>query len=168
MRSTKKILFFVYSFLAISVISTAHPFYVSIFQIDQNKENKSLEISVKIFADDLLLALENNGERIIFLGEERERKDANDMIFNYIKSKFKLTINGNSVDYHFIGKEMESDALWSYLEVDGIAELKSVEVTCDLLTEIHPTQSNVIQVNNGEIIKTMLLSERKKSDSLTF
>lgn len=168
MRSTKKILFLIYSLMVLPVFISAHPFYVSIVQLDYNRENKSIEISVKIFADDLLIALEEKGQRIIFLGEERERPDANEIIFNYIKSKLKLTVNGKNIDYRFIGKEMESDALWTYLEADDIDDLKEVKVTCDLLTEIHETQSNVIQVNNGDEIKSMLLSNRKISDVVTF
>lgn len=168
MRSTKKVLFLVYIFLFFSVFASAHPIYVSICQIDYNRENKSLEISVKIFADDLLLALENKGERIIFLGEERERADANEIISNYIHSKLKLVVNGKKVEYKFIGKELESDAVWSYLETVNVGELKEIEVTCDILTEMYETQNNAIQVNNGDVIKTMLLNNRKTKDSINF
>jgi len=168
MRSTRKIFFLVYAFLLISIIASAHPFYVSICQIDYNRKNKALEISVKIFADDLLLALENKGERIIFLGEERERPEANEIISEYLKSKLKIKVNGKEVDYKFIGKELQSDALWTYLETDTVGELKEIEVSCDILMEMHETQNNAIQVNNGDGIKTMLLTNRKFTDKLSF
>ncbi len=168
MRSGKKIIILIYTFLLISVIATAHPFYVSICQIDYNRENKTLEISVKTFADDFLLALENKGERIIFLGEERERPDANKIISEYFKSKLKIKVNGKGVDYKFIGKELQSDALWTYLETDTVGELNEIEVSCDILMEMHETQNNAIQINNGNGIKTMLLTKRRITDKLSF
>ncbi len=168
MRNTKKIFFLLYIFLFLSFFASAHPFYVSICQIDFNRESKSLEISVKIFAEDLLLALENRGERIIFLGEERERPEANEIISNYIKSKLKIEVNGKVMDLNFIGKELESDAVWNYFEVANVSELKEIKVTCNILTEMFETQNNVIQVNNGDKIKTMLLSNRKLTDALVF
>ncbi len=168
MFATKKILFLVYIFVFTAVSSNAHPFYVSIFQIDYNSENKSLEISVKIFADDLLFALEKNGEKNIFLGEEKERSDTDDLIYSYIISKFGLTVNGEKRIPNFIGKEMEADVVWTYLEIENINELIAIDVSCNLLTEIYPTQSNIIQVNNGKEIKNLLLNKRKTKDSLNF
>ena len=52
MKIVKKIVFVFCFFIFWSPFSQAHPFYVSICQIDYNKENSSLEISIKIFADD--------------------------------------------------------------------------------------------------------------------
>ena len=168
MRKTKKILFLVNLFLIGSLSLSAHPFYVSIFQIDFNNENKSLEISVKVIADDLLLALEKRGETNIYLGEERERPDTDKLIFDYIKDKLKLTINGKKTEFRFIGKEMDTNVLWSYFEIDNITELQKIEVNCDLLTEVFPAQNNIIQVNNGVEIKNLLLNKMKVQDSLTF
>ena len=168
MRQTKKILFLINLFLIGSLSLSAHPFYVSIFQIDFNRETNAVEISVRINADDLLFALGKRGETDIYLGEDKERPDTDKLIFNYIKDKLKLTINGKKTEFRFIGKEMDTNILWSYLEIENITDLQKIEVNCDLLTEVFPTQSNIIQVNNGVEIKNLLLNKMKTQDSLTF
>lgn len=149
-------------------VAAAHPFYVSICQVDFNRESQSLEISVKIFADDLLLGLENAGAAKIYLGEARENPKTDEYIFNYLRSKLAFTVNGKAAGYTFVGKEMESDVVWTYLEIGNIQELNTVGVDCSILTEVLATQSNIIQVNNGETIKNLLLDKRKTHGTVSF
>ncbi len=146
----------------------AHPFYVSICKVDFNKENHSLEISVKIFADDLLKALKEKGATKLFIGEEKENPKTDQLIFEYLKSNLKFKVNGETVDYSFIGKEMETDVVWSYLEIEGVSTLNKIEVECSVLTEIFDSQSNIIQINNGDGIRNLLLTKHKTVDSITF
>lgn len=168
MKIVKKIVIVFCLFTFWAVATNAHPFYVSICQVDFNKENQSLEISVKIFANDLLVALEKTGATKIFLGETKENPETDKFIFNYLKSELKFKVNGKNVNYSFVGKEMETDVVWSYLEINGISELNEIEVECDLLTEEFNSQSNIIQINNGEGIKNLLLSKQKTMGSITY
>jgi len=164
-----KNLIFVFSLFSFwQVAANSHPFYVSICQIDFNKENKTLEVSVKTFVNDLLLALKETGKPELFFGEEREDSKSNEYIFDYLKSNLKIKVNGNPVAFSFIGKEMEDDVVWTYMEIAGILELNKIEVECSILTEVFDSQSNIIQINNGNEIRSLLLSKRKKVDSITF
>ncbi len=149
-------------------ISSAHPYYVSLCQVDYNAETKALEISLKTFADDLLLGLKNAGHEGIFLGEERENPETDDFIRTYIESKLKFEVNETPVSFSFIGKEMEDGVVWSYLEIPDISELKTLDVNCSLLTEVLETQNNIIQVEKGKKIKSLLLSKRKTKGTLSF
>ena len=164
-----KILFFVCCLLTFGVnLGKAHPFYVSICQVDFNKTNQSLEISIKVFADDLLFGLKNVGVSKIYLGEEKENPNADQYIFDYIKSSLKFKINDTPKEYSFIGKEMEADVVWIYMEITNISELKKIEVDCKFLTEVLESQSNIIQFNNNDGIKSLLLNKSKQRDVLTF
>jgi hypothetical protein len=147
---------------------SAHPYYVSICQIEFNRETHALEISLKTFADDLLLGLENAGHKEMFLGEARENPKADQFIANYINSKLHFTVNGNPVQFKFIGKELEEGAVWSYFEINNVDELYSLDVKCTLLTEIYETQNNVIQVEKDKKIKNLLLNRQKISGKLEF
>jgi hypothetical protein len=156
-------------FLLLGVNSVnAHPFYVSICQIDYNEETKSLEIAVKIFADDLLLGLENAGKTKIYLGEKKEDVKADEYIFDYLSSQYRFMVNNEKANLTFVGKELDNDVVWTYLEIENIVSLNTIDVKCTLLTEVLESQSNIIQVNKNGIIKNMLLSKNKTSDSLVF
>lgn len=156
-------------FLLINVsFAKAHPFYVSICQIEFNGNTKALELSVKVFADDLLLGLNGKGHKQIYLGEEKEDPKTDEYIYAYLQDKLKLKVNSFDVHYAFVGREQEKDVVWIYLEVENISELKKINVACNLLTEVLEDQSNIIQVNDGNTLKNLLLNKRKTSGSLDF
>ncbi|WP_321344513.1 DUF6702 family protein [uncultured Draconibacterium sp.] len=148
--------------------SQAHPFYVSICQVNYNQQNQSLEISVKIFADDLLVALSEEGHEKLYIGEDKENEHTDEYIFNYLTDKIHFSVNENEVQANFVGKEMEKDVVWTYLEINDIAQLNDIEVSCNLLTDVFSDQSNIIQVNKNGKIKNLLLSKRDTSGRLNF
>ncbi|MDB4583606.1 hypothetical protein N9164_10675 [Draconibacterium sp.] len=168
MKITKKLLILFFFFGVGNNSVCAHPFYVSICQVDFNKENHSLEISLKVFADDLILGLENAGASKLYLGEAKENKKTDTYLLDYLKSSINFIVNGDQKTYSFVGKEMESDVVWIYLEIQNISSLNNITVDCKLLTEVLETQNNIIQINNGDGIKSMLLNKRKQSDTITY
>lgn len=168
MQINKKYFILVLFLLLGAKFSNAHPFYVSICQMDYNKDTKSLEISVKVFADDLLLGLENAGKTKIYLGEENEDPKTNEYIFDYLKSNFHFVVNGQKTNLQFLGKEMDNDVVWTYLEIENVSNLNSVDVECNLLTEVLGSQSNIVQVNKNGTIKNLLLNKNKTTGSVTF
>lgn len=168
MKINKKLIILVLALFLGVFSSQAHPFYVSICQVNFNQQNQSLEISVKIFADDLLLALSEQGHDKIYIGEERENEHTDEYIFNYLTDKIRFSVNEKEVQAHFVGKEMEKDVVWTYLEINDIAVLNDIEVNCNLLTDVFSDQSNIIQVNKNGKIKNLLLSKRDSSGRLNF
>lgn len=163
----KYLILFVFLLLGVHSLN-AHPFYVSICQINYSKETKSLEISVKVFADDLLLGLENAGRTKIYLGEKKEDPKADEYIFEYLTTHYNFVVNEEKENLKFVGKEIDNDVVWTYLEIENIASLNTIDVECTLLTEVLESQSNIIQVNKNGVIKNLLLSKNKTSDSIGF
>ncbi|WP_346860253.1 DUF6702 family protein [uncultured Draconibacterium sp.] len=158
--------------ILVSVLSIksvgAHPFYVSICQVEYNKETKSLEMALKVFADDLLLGLENEGITKLFLGEEKENPKTDEYIFDYLKLQMKFKINQKDAEFSYVGKEMENSVVWIYLEIVNVDDLQTAEVETKLLTEVRETQNNIVQINKNGEIKNMLLNKDKTVDSVQF
>ncbi len=170
-------LFFIGSLTLVAL----HEYYVSICQITHNTEEKSLQITLKIFADDLEEALKdvstNNINKI-----DLEATDSTEMAFvdtliaQYIKKHLAIQVNDlvlSSNDYFFWGKELESDSdlLLCYLEVYGIPEhINTLEVQNTLLIDLFRTQSNIVHIkaNGGSSKKSLLLSKSKIVDSVNF
>ncbi len=149
-------------------ISFTHPFYVSICQIDLNRKTEALEITFKIFADDLEKGLETQGTGKLYLGTERESKEANKYIFKYLENNFKIKIDEKSRDLHFIGKEVEKDVVWCYVEVKEIRKIGKVTITNSILTEQFENQSNIVHIKAGKVKKSMLLNKSKITDIVIF
>lgn len=156
-------------FLLLGVFSSsAHPFHVSLCQVDYNPENQSLEISVKIFVDDLLVALNEEEHNKLYIGEDRENENTDKYIFDYLTQKLQLKVNDRDVLANFVGKELEKDVVWTYLEVEDIKALDEIEVSCGLLTEVFDDQSNIVQVNKNGDIKNLLLGKGNTQGKLNF
>ncbi len=168
MKIAKKYLIFLLLGIATALGTAAHPYYISLCQVNFNQETESLEIQLKIFADDLALGLEKQGHSELYLGEEREDPKTNDFIFDYLQKVMQFTVNGQAMKYNFIGRELEDGAVWSYLEIPGVSDLETIAVTSTLLTEVIDTQANLVQVQKGKEIKNLLLGKRKTKGSLSF
>jgi len=147
---------------------SAHPFYVSICQVYFNRETTSLEISLKIFADDLSTGLEKAGYPNLYIGEDREDPNTDTYLFSYLKKELRFEVNGKPTEYQFVGKEMDEAVVWTYLEIKNVTDLKSIQTKCTLLTEVFETQSNVIQIEKDKEIKNLLLNKRDIAGTITY
>ncbi|MCB9186673.1 MAG: hypothetical protein H6601_07995 [Flavobacteriales bacterium] len=132
------------------VLFSAHEFHLSLTEISHNTENKTLEVSIKLFTDDLLTALQQAGAPKMELGTESEPPEANEYIESYLKRHFKLTVNGKLTDFTYLGKEAELDATWCYVEVKEVKKVQSLEVENSFLLEAFDDQTNMVNLNiNG-------------------
>ncbi len=60
-----------FKWLAIAVLGFFHPFYVSVTEINHNAKEQTLEISCKMFAEDLEEILKKNYKTAIDLSAEK-------------------------------------------------------------------------------------------------
>ncbi len=165
--SKKLILPVLFVFLGV-FFSNAHTFYVSICQVNFNEQSQSLEISVKVFVDDLIEGLSEEGHSKLYIGEAKEDAHTDEYIYDYLKKSIRFKVNEKDVEPAFVGKEMEKDVVWTYMEIDNIADLTDIEVNCNLLTEVFSDQSNIVQVTKDGKTKNLLLSKRDTNGRLKF
>jgi len=85
----KLALFFILYFLFAFV--NAHPFYVSVTQIDY--KSNSLQITLKVFIEDLEAALIDQNQPKPNLVEQYENPNSTQIIQNYLDDKFWIKIN---------------------------------------------------------------------------
>ena len=87
----KKVLQFLLPFfLAVLLSSFAwHKFYVSVTQIDFVPNKKRVEITSRIFIDDLEKALERKFKKKFYLTTSNEIENADVLIQEYLKEKIK-------------------------------------------------------------------------------
>jgi len=161
----RSLLFFL---LFIPLVGFVHPFYFSLTQIDHNPQTESLEITLKLFTTDIEQALEAQGTGSLFLGEEKEAKEADRYIQTYLAQHLQLKVDGELKQYDFLGKEVELDVVWCYVEVLAVPELKELEIKNTLLIEFFEEQQNVVQIKVGNQKKSALLRKGASSETLVF
>jgi len=137
------------AFLFLMIIScfafTAHKFYTAIYQINFVPEKKMVQVTSRIFADDLNEALEFNYHKKTQLGSANETPEDIALLKKYLSEKFTIKINGKSQPMLFLSKELEDNILVCYLKCTGVEKVNSLEVKNTIITEVHSEQQNVIQ-----------------------
>lgn len=147
----KKISFLI--FIAVVLMSfMKHPIYVSTSEIDYNKEDKILEIAIKIFSDDLEEVLSATKGEAVEIGTNREHPKATEYITEYLRNHFKLEVNGKDVSFEYVNRKLIKDeffAMWVLIQVPRINKLKSLVLKNDILLDFNNGQQNHIKFRDS-------------------
>ena len=158
---------YIFSVLLFAQI-TFHPFFISLTEIRYNPKEKSLEISQKIFRDDLENALTGQYKsRVNFLAPgnkaELEKK-----IKKYILENNDISINGEKLVLHYLGYELEEEAIWFYLEAQKVPFPKTADIRNSILHKNFDTQQNIINFYLGKNPKSLILLNGKDRGLINF
>ena len=102
-NNIKKHLIFLILLISCPLISIAHKHYISLYNIDYNPKTKGIEISVKVFIDDLEEAI-----------GKRENESKKISIKKYMQKHFNIRVNDKKKDMNFLGFETELDSYWLF------------------------------------------------------
>ena len=149
--ATVKSLFFgLFIVLAFGFHSLKHPFYISVIDIKHDAKQHTLNISVKLFTNDIEEALKKTTSKSIDLLNPKNKAEMEIELMNYIKKRLSILVNNKATSIDFIGFEREEDAIWAYLEVKKVAIPKNIIINTKLLYDFLPQQSNIIHAEvNG-------------------
>jgi hypothetical protein len=143
-----------------------HKFYVSLTEVRFNSESGRIEVSIRIFPDDLDHALFEREGVHTQLATELELAEADSLLKLYLLDHFSLKVNGERIELEFLGKESEADAIWCYLESDQVSEPMEYLVYNSILTHTFEDQVNIVQVYQEKWNKGLMLSRDHRSDRL--
>ncbi|MFO7932878.1 MAG: DUF6702 family protein [Bacteroidales bacterium] len=143
-----------------------HEFYVSLTEIRYNPDTGRFEISMRIFPDDLDLALKRRHGISTHLATRLEPPEADSLLERYLAEHFQIDAADHELQLNYLGKEPESDAIWCYLESSPVPPPPVIRVRNSILIPDFPDQVNIVQVYVGEWNKGILLSGMQVSDTL--
>ncbi|MGZ3846025.1 MAG: DUF6702 family protein [Flavisolibacter sp.] len=134
-----------------------HPFYIAVTEINLNTSDKTLEVSCKMFADDLEQTLEKRNHAELDISAEKDKGKFNSYIPAYIKSHLSLSVDGKATNLSYIGFEKEKESAYCYFQVENVSSLKKLEVNDSILHDFTSEQINIIHVTvNGKRQSTKL------------
>lgn len=137
-----------------SYIAAAHKFYVSITQIEYNQQEKSAEIIIRIFADDLESALGKRTGRSVKIGQAT---DFDQLALGYLRDTFELKNgSGRIVRFNWVGKEVQTDMVWIYIEAKMPEGLIGAQLRNRILFDVFSDQVNIVNTKyNGKQVGLM-------------
>ncbi len=146
----------------------AHPLYITVTEISHNAKEKILEVSCKMFTNDLETVLEKmTGVKVDLSASEKKAAD-DKLIETYVEKHLQVKCDGKPVALHFIGSEKEADGTWSYFQVNDIPAVKKIDVVNNLLYESFEQEINIMHVTVGGERKSTRLDNPASSATFEF
>lgn len=160
-----KIAYLIVSFFSLSSI---HDYHTSLIEINYNPKNKSLEVSIRLFSDDLELALTKlNGGKKITLDSKTEVIEP--LLELYIKKNFAIVSPNKEVKkIKYYGKEKEAEATWVYVEVLDCAQIKDFTLFNTILIDLFSDQNNLVNIIYPSLKKTLVFDNKTRMQSWPF
>lgn len=142
--------------------------HISVTEIDYNEKNKSLEIVSRIFIDDLETSIRRaqNNEGLDLLKPAGTTTDQ--LVSQYLMSRFLIQVNGKPANPNYIAHEIDDAAMICYLEIEGVKQVKTLDITITVIQELYDDQSNLVHVTYRGPVKSLRLTKEKPGGTLSF
>ncbi len=145
-----------------------HKFYIGVFQVDYFKEKKSIQITARLFIDDLEKALQTKYNKHFYVTTKDEIGNTNKYIEEYIKERFLVKLNNKNQTLTLLTKEQEDNIIICYLKIPFSEKIKTLELTNTILTDIFSEQQNLVHLNNNGNKKTLLFTNTNNYQKINF
>ena len=143
-----------------------HKFYHSFTIVRENVMSNTIEVEMKFFTDDLEHILEQKFKPDFNLGGENELDDADRYIQDYLRTNFSLAIDDRPLRFSFIGKDVENDITWCYLEYIRPPSINTITVTNSSLMDLFEGQKNEVDFRFNGWTKRVALTEGHISETV--
>jgi len=155
--------------LVFSFLLWFHPIHLSITEIEHNEKSKALQMTMRIFVDDLELSIQKQtGIAELDLLEPKNGKTTDELVKEYLADKLKVKVDKKLVKTNYLGHEIEGPAMICYIEIENIKKFSSIEVTNKVIFETHDDQSNLVNVNFKDKVKSLRLTNDNPTQSVSF
>ncbi len=145
-----------------------HEYYVAVFQVEHSPAKKRLQITARVFIDDLDAELSKKYNKKFYLCTPKEIKEADDYLKQYFAANFKVKVNGSVKPLKFLGRETEDNTLICYLTAEAKGKITSLDIKNTFLFETHPEQQNIINTKINSNKKSLLLTNDTPEGRLQF
>ena len=145
--------------LPLVAFTSVHKFYLSVTNIGYSEKDDALQITTRIFIDDMEKLLDERYDLKAQLGTEIESKLADEYLEKYFRTKLLIEIDGTQAVYKFLGKKYDTDMMICYLEIPkvGIDKIGSIQIQNEILTDLFDDQQNVVHFKINEKKKSFVL-----------
>lgn len=124
--------------------AAVHKFYTSLARVEYNAEEKTAEVTLRVFADDLELALKRRTGREVKLDRT---KDADQLVLAYLRDTFDIKNHDGDVKaLKWVGMELRAGIAWLYVEAEMPEGLSGARLRDHVLFELFEEQVNTVSV----------------------
>lgn len=145
--------------IAILQICFAHPFYVTIINMEYNSKNQSFETSFKVFTDDMENGIWNEYKVKANLIEKEPQGSLDTLIFKYFNDNFAVWVNGIKTKPELIGFESDFDVTSIYIEHRFQRnEIQNIKVKSTVLFNSFEDETNILNLEYKEKVQSEIFN----------
>ncbi|MEQ8583852.1 MAG: hypothetical protein RIC30_16250 [Marinoscillum sp.] len=141
-----------------------HPYHVSVCEIVVDPEATTIQITHRLFAEDLELALRAHTANPS-LNVFEDSLPVMSGLKSYFLKNLSLRVNGENMNCTFLRFEVEDDLIWCYLEVTYLKGPGLLDVHNSVLLDQFDDQKNLVHIKSGDLKKSFLLDADTRSAS---
>lgn len=145
-----------------------HPFYVAVTEINLNSSDKTLEITCKVFAEDLEEILEKNNRVTLDMSLEKDKASFDKLIPSYISQHLSVAVDGKRGSLSYIGFEKDKESAYCYFQVENISSLRKIDINNSILHDFIADQINIIHATVNGKRQSAKLDYPNKAVSFSF
>lgn len=156
---------FLLMFLPLLAFTTVHKFYVSVTNVGYSEKEDALQITSRVFIDDMDAVMKERYDIYTELDTERESPLAEEYLEKYLRTKFVVEVNGEPRTYDYIGKKYDNNVVIFYLEIPQLKypEVSSIQIQNEMLTDLFDDQQNIVHFKiDGKKKSFVLMKENTK------
>lgn len=146
-----------------------HPIHLSVSEINYSEKDKALQITSRIFLDDLEESIrQERNQRDLDILEPVTGFTTEQLIRDYVLKRFTVKLDGKLQKMNFLGFEREDPAVICYIEIESVKKFKTIEIRNEVIQELYDDQSNIVHVTYKGPVKSARLMRDKPSEVFTF
>ena len=128
------------------VAAGAHKFYVSLATIEHNAAEQSLEITMRLFADDLEQAVARETGKPLTHGQPGFEA----AVLAVVQRAFTVRqADGRPVTLTWVGLENKVDVTWVYVEAPKVPSTAGLTLRDTIFMDLFPDQVNMVHVKDA-------------------
>ena len=144
-----------------------HKIHVSLTNIVYKKESKTLQITTRVFIDDIENIINKKYGLKLEFDTEKETSETDKYLKKYFEENLKITLDNQEITLSYLGKEYDEDIVYVYFEMENIPDFKQIEVKNTVLFDLFDDQQNIIKIKDETTQKTFFLKPNHFKEILT-
>lgn len=156
------------AFIVASFFVLAHPLHVSVTEVAFDAKEDELEITLRVFTDDLELAIREakKDNNLNLLKPVNTTIDK--LVWEYLEPRVKISVEGKPQAVKYLGHEKEEDVFIFYVQVQPVKNFQTLSITNSIITELYHDQANLVNVTINDKTKSLRLMRNNPSGTLSF
>ncbi|PSR09511.1 MAG: hypothetical protein C7M88_06120 [Candidatus Arcticimaribacter sp.] len=141
--------------------SSLHDYYVSSTEVVFVEDKQQLQVTTRVFIDDLEAYFNAQTEDKIQLQPDLEPAKIDSLVHVFFKNNFNIFFDKKEVGIQYIGRQYKEDQILIFAEATEVSPPTSFEIHNTILIPFRSDQQNIVHLKTVNSKKSFLMDASK-------